>query len=91
MDEHGLQRDSAAWLFFVKSSWAVSVLATGCGIVYLPVDLWVKGFMAMGVLYVIGTSFTLAKTLRDQHEAHKLINRISDAKTEKILKEYGNA
>jgi hypothetical protein len=31
----------------------------------MPVDIWIKGYMAMGVLYLTGATFTLAKTLRD--------------------------
>jgi hypothetical protein len=30
----------------------------------------------------------LSKTLRDDHEAQRLLNRINEAKTNKILKEY---
>jgi hypothetical protein len=30
----------------------------------------------------------LSKTLRDDHEAQRLMNRINEAKTNKILKEY---
>ncbi len=91
MEPHNLQTDSAAWLFFVKASWVAAVAAVGVGTAYLPVDLWAKGYMAMGILFAMGTSFTLAKTLRDQHEAERWINRITDAKTEKILQEYSDA
>ena len=89
MEEYGIQKDSAAWLFFVKTTFAVSLLAMGAGIFFAPCDLWVKGYMAMGTLFTVGSSITLSKTLRDDHEARKLINKISDVKTEKILKEYG--
>ena len=88
MTDHGLQRDSASWIFFVKISFILSVLALGLGIYFMPAELWVKGYMAMGSLFTIGTSITLSKTLRDEHEARKLINKISEAKTERILKTY---
>jgi hypothetical protein len=42
----------------------------------------------MGTLFTIGSTFSLAKTMRDQHEAQKLIHKISNAKTEKMLKEF---
>ncbi len=87
MDPHSLRTDSAAWLFFVKASW---VAAVAVGTAYLPVNLWAKGYMAMGILFAMGTSFTLAKTMRDQHEAERWINRITEAKTEKILQEYSD-
>ena len=88
MQNHGLQRDSASWIFFVKMSFILSVLALGLGIYFMPTELWVKGYMAMGSLFTIGSSITLSKTLRDEHESRKLINKISEAKTERILKTY---
>ncbi|ETW96288.1 MAG: hypothetical protein ETSY1_27235 [Candidatus Entotheonella factor] len=90
MESHSVQTDSTAWLVFVKVSWVAAIAAVGVGTIYLPVDLWAKGYMAMGILFAMGTSFTLAKTLRDQHEAQRLINRITEAKTEKILQEYSD-
>jgi hypothetical protein len=33
----------------------------------------------MAALFLTGTTFTLAKTLRDEHEASRLINKIEDA------------
>ena len=88
MNDHGIQRDSASWLFFVKISFVLAVLSLGLGIYFMPTELWVKGYMAMGSLFTIGTSITLSKTLRDEHESMKLINKISEAKTERILKTY---
>jgi len=58
------------------------------GIVYLPVDRWVRGFLAMGLLFTINACFTLAKTVRDNHEAGKFINRLTGAKAEKLLQEF---
>ena len=58
------------------------------GIFYLPVDAWIKGYMGMGLFFVVGSSITLSKTMRDQHEAEKLISQINNARTEKIIQEY---
>ena len=88
MNEHGIQRDSASWQFFVRTSFAVSVIALTIGIYFLPAIAWIKGYLAMGALFAIGSSFTLAKTVRDEHEAKKLINKISEVKTERILKDF---
>jgi len=89
MEEYGIQANSASWLFFVKATFVVSVTAMGIGIFSSPCDLWVKGYMAMGTLFTVGSSITLSKTLRDEHESKKIINKINEVKTEKILKEYG--
>ena len=82
------QQHSAGWLFFVRASFAISLGLTVLGIVWLPADIWVKGYLAMGLMFATGSAITLAKTVRDEHEAKRLINRISEAKTERLLKEY---
>ncbi|MCK0154521.1 hypothetical protein MWU49_12455 [Alcanivorax sp. S6407] len=88
MDESAIQRHSSGWLFYVKAAFAISLGLMVLGIVWLPTDLWIKGYLVMGIMFVVGSTITLAKTLRDDHEARRLINRISDAKTERLLKEY---
>lgn len=83
-----LHQDSPAWKFFVMVSFVASLGATTLGLLILPVDFWVKGYMAMGVYFAVSSSFTLAKTLRDSHEATKLVNKINEARTEKMLKDF---
>ena len=87
MEEH-IQRDSASWVFFVKVSFVASMAALLAGIFFVPVDWWIKGYLVMGTLFLTGSTITMTKTLRDQSEAEKLIKKISNAKTEKLLKEY---
>lgn len=81
-------KDTAAWIFQTWTAFLLSASASGIGIFYLPVDPWVRGFMGIAMLFTVASSFTLAKTIRDNHEATKLINRVKDAKTERILREY---
>jgi hypothetical protein len=83
-----VQRDTPAWIFQVWASFAIAVGTTAAGIVYLPLDPWVRAFFGMGLLFTVGSSLTLAKTLRDNHEARRLINRLSEAKAEKIIREF---
>lgn len=82
------QKDTTAWIIQVWLSFTLSLSATSIGIFYLPVDSWVKGYMGMGLLFSIGSTFTLAKTVRDNHEAAKLTARIDEARVEKILTEH---
>ena len=86
-----LERDSPAWILQVWASFVLSVGTTSLGIVFLPVDNWIRGFLAMGLLFTVGSCLSLAKTVRDQYEARKLIHKISEAKTEKLLREYDAA
>jgi hypothetical protein len=49
--------------FYVQSvvSFAVSLTVTIIGIGYLHDSRWVRAFLALGLLYVVTSSFTLAK------------------------------
>lgn len=90
MDEYlSTPRDSAAWLFFVRLCFVLSVGSTGTGIFFLAADLWAKAFMGMGLLFVVGSTITMAKTLRDDHEARRLLNRLNEAQTTKFLRDNG--
>lgn len=82
------QKDTTAWIIQVWLSFIISLSTTSIGIFYLPVDSWIKGYMGMGLLFSIGSTFTLAKTVRDNHEAAKLTARIDEARVEKILTEH---
>ncbi len=79
---------SAAWVAQTWLSFAISIGITFLGIWNLPADLWVKSFMGMGVLFSVGSSLSLAKTLRDQHESTKLVKRIDDARVSKLISEH---
>lgn len=73
---------SMAWISFVVS-------ATGmvAGLLYLNADIAMKGFIGMSYLFSVASCFTLAKVVRDKHEADKFINKVESAKTEKFLSE----
>jgi hypothetical protein len=90
MQKYNVNRDAPtnAWVFQVWASFILSVSATTVGILNLPVDSWVKGYMGMGVLFSVGSTLSLAKTTRDIHESKRLISRVDEAKLEKILAEH---
>ena len=80
-----------AWNIQVWAAFAVAVGMTLIGVYQVPGDLWVRGYLSMGVLFSIGSTFTLAKTVRDNLEAQKLRNRVRTARTEKLLHEFEDA
>lgn len=82
------QTHSTAWLGQVWITWLISMFASLGGILFMPGDLWVKGYMFMGLLFTVGSTITLSKTVRDNHEASRLSNVINDARLEKILAEH---
>lgn len=83
-----LQPHSSAWVAQTWISFIVSVGVTSMGIWFMPGDPWVKAFMAMGVLFTVGSTFSLAKTVRDQHEAQSMKQRIDDARVSRLIAEH---
>lgn len=83
-----LNQNSKGWLNFVKICFGVSILSMMLGIVFLPTELWVKAYFGMGTLMVTASSIMLSKTMRDEFESEKLHHRISEARTEQMLREY---
>ncbi|MCG9886955.1 MAG: hypothetical protein MH825_15580 [Cyanobacteria bacterium] len=79
------QVHSPAWIAQCWISFAVSIAATGFGIFWLPADAWQKGYLAMGLTFSVGSTISLSKTIRDVHEAQKLVAKVEEAKMEKLL------
>jgi hypothetical protein len=88
MDKNS-QPHTTAWVTFTYAAFAGSVAMLGFGIVFLPLELWAKGYLIMGVVGLIQSCITVAKTTRDMHESARLVNRIEDARTERLLMEAG--
>ena len=78
--------------FYVMSwiSFVISFVGMATGLVYLEMAIAAKAFFAMTYLFSVSSCFTLAKVIRDKHEAGKFINKIENAKTEKFLNENTN-
>lgn len=79
---------SSAWVVQTWLSFVVSISATTIGILHLPANAWIKGFMGMGLAFSIGSTVSLTKTQRDLHEAKKLTAKVEEARVEKILSEH---
>lgn len=82
------QMHSPAWVVQVWLSFAIAVGTTAFGIYFLPVEAWVKAFLSMGLLFSVGSTFSLAKTVRDVHEAARLHARIDEARFHKLMAEH---
>jgi hypothetical protein len=78
---------STAWIAQVWIAFGVSTGAAALGLAYLPVDPWTRAFLAVSFLMAVSSSISLSKTLRDVHEANRLINRVDEAKVNRLLSE----
>ncbi|HEY0639959.1 MAG TPA: YiaA/YiaB family inner membrane protein [Pseudonocardiaceae bacterium] len=76
--------------FFAQAvvSFGVSVVAVGMGIAYLPVNAWQRAFLAIGLLFVVTSAFTLAKCVRDHQDATHVTSRVDQARLDKMLSEH---
>jgi hypothetical protein len=76
--------------FFLQAgiSFGVALLTMVVAVVYLPVDPWIRAFLALGVMYLTTSSFTLAKCVRDAQENQSVYARLDQARVEKILAEH---
>ena len=76
---------SQSWIVFTYVSFVAALAMVVGGIILMPLDLAMKGYLAMGIVMLIQCCITLAKTIRDNDEAGKLVSRLEDAKTERLL------
>ncbi|GJD87398.1 hypothetical protein BHAOGJBA_0900 [Methylobacterium hispanicum] len=83
------QQHSSGWVSFTYASFAGSVAMVALGIVFMPIDIWLKGYFAMGTVMLIQSCVTMTKTVRDVHESRRMVNRIEDARTERLLMTAG--
>jgi hypothetical protein len=79
---------SAAWVVQSQVSVALSMTALGIGIAYLPVDPWMRAFLAVTALWSLSAVVSLTKTLRDRHEAQSVLARVDEVKLERFLAEH---
>ena len=47
----------------------------------------VRAFLALGLLYVVTSSFTLAKCIRDRQEESAIVGRVDQGRLDKLLAE----
>lgn len=80
-----MNNHSSAWVTFTYANVIISLGLTFGGLFLLPIDLWIKGYMLMGVTMLVSSTITATKTVRDVQESRKLVNKIEDAKTEQLL------
>ena len=68
-DNRDEQVDTAAWVMTVWIAFAAAVALTAWGLWRMNISGWQKGYMIVSWLFLVGSTFTLAKTIRDEHEA----------------------
>lgn len=69
-------------------SFGLALLAVVVGVIFLPVNGWVRAFLGLGVLYTVTSAFTLAKCIRDRQQDDELVSRVDQARLDHYLAEH---
>jgi hypothetical protein len=80
-------RTTNAFYAQAAASFGISLSVTLIGIGYLADSRWVRAFLALGLLYVVTSAFTLAKCIRDRQEEGAIVSRVDQARLDKLLAE----
>lgn len=68
-DNRDGQVDTAGWIITVWVGFAAAVLLTAWGLWRMQIAEWQKAYMAVSWLFLVSSTFTLAKMVRDKHDA----------------------
>ena len=71
-DNEMRRTDTPMWGTVVWGGFALAMALTGWGLWRMDVNPTYKAFLGVAWLFLISSVFTLAKTLRDAHEAQQL-------------------
>ncbi|MEO0455812.1 MAG: YiaA/YiaB family inner membrane protein [Cyanobacteria bacterium P01_A01_bin.114] len=79
---------SSGWILQCWISFVVSLFATTMGLIYMPMNAWSRGYMAVSVLFTVSSTISISKTTRDQHESRKIIAKVDEARVERLLADH---
>ena len=68
-DNQGRRVDTPMWGTVVLGAFALAMALSGWGLWSMEINPTYKAFLGVAWLFLISSAFTLAKTLRDAHEA----------------------
>ena len=78
--------DTPMWKLVVWGGFAVAMGLTGWGLLRMEINDTYRAYLGVSWLYLVTSAFTLAKTLRDRHEAAE---REGEAIVEEALGRFG--
>ncbi|GAA2309754.1 YiaA/YiaB family inner membrane protein [Streptomyces kunmingensis] len=82
------QQNTTAFYGQAIASFALALTAVSVGIYSLDASGWIRAFLAISVLYLTTSAFTLSKVIRDRQEAGQIVSRVDQARLEKILADH---
>ena len=68
-DNKDKQQDTQQWVLQVWFSFVVCLIFSFGGLWSLEADFWIKAYIGVSFLFALSSTFTLAKTVRDNQES----------------------
>ncbi|MCH4091623.1 YiaA/YiaB family inner membrane protein [Acetobacter sp.] len=65
---------SSSWVMFTWISFAVALLSMAIAVIYMPMESWLRAYLGLSGLFLVQSSISLSRTLRDQAEAEAARN-----------------
>lgn len=81
-------KTTAAYVLQSILSFVIALTVVIIGEVNLPVAGWTRAFLALGTVFLVSSTFTLAKCIRDQQESESVVSRLDQARIERLLAEF---
>jgi len=81
-------KNTTAFAAQAAISFGAALFAMLVAIYFMQTDPWIKGFLALGTLYLTTSTFTLAKVVRDMQEDSTTVHRLDQARVDRILAEH---
>lgn len=80
-------RTSQTFNLFNYANFIVAAVMMAGGVYFLEASFAAKGFYAMAALMLVSSTVGITKALRDKEESDRLVNRLEEARTERLLAE----
>ena len=78
-------RNTAAFSAQAAISFGIALLGVVWAVLYLPMDPWQRAFVGMTTLFLVSSSFTLAKVVRDNQEHNDAAARLEQELLERLI------
>lgn len=79
---------SKTWISFNYICVSTAYVMLMAFLLFAPLDMPTRGYLAMGVVFLSGSLVTLVKTLHDRRVASDVSAKLERAKHDRLLKEY---
>lgn len=81
-------KNTTAFYAQAAISFGLALFGLIIGEMYLPVIGWVRAFLALATLFLVTSTFTLAKCVRDAQESGSVVSRLDQVRLERLLAEF---